>query len=133
LDGDRFTLPVFALRDVLTHGWSLIVDPFIQEYIGIEEEKLEGCLTWKGQNILAKRHRGVEVCYFDMDGKFHERERYKGFVAQIWQHEINHLNGVAEVVVGNDCLIPKPVTAGRNDDCPCGSGEKYKKCCLLLI
>jgi uncharacterized protein len=21
-------------------------------------------------------------------------------------------------------------TAGRNDSCPCGSGQKYKKCCL---
>lgn len=21
---------------------------------------------------------------------------------------------------------------GRNDSCPCGSGKKYKKCCLLL-
>ncbi len=20
---------------------------------------------------------------------------------------------------------------GRNDRCPCGSGQKYKKCCLL--
>jgi len=23
-----------------------------------------------------------------------------------------------------------PKTAGRNDPCPCGSGKKYKKCCL---
>ena len=23
-----------------------------------------------------------------------------------------------------------PVAAGRNDPCPCGSGLKYKKCCL---
>jgi len=22
---------------------------------------------------------------------------------------------------------------GRNDDCPCGSGKKYKKCCLIRI
>jgi Tfp pilus assembly protein PilF len=22
-------------------------------------------------------------------------------------------------------------TAGRNDPCPCGSGKKYKKCCLV--
>ncbi|OGT49016.1 MAG: hypothetical protein A3E82_08740 [Gammaproteobacteria bacterium RIFCSPHIGHO2_12_FULL_38_11] len=22
---------------------------------------------------------------------------------------------------------------GRNDVCPCGSGEKYKKCCLLIV
>jgi len=29
---------------------------------------------------------------------------------------------------------PAPVTSepkvGRNDPCPCGSGKKYKKCCL---
>jgi len=24
--------------------------------------------------------------------------------------------------------VPKP---GRNDPCPCGSGKKYKQCCLL--
>jgi preprotein translocase subunit SecA len=23
-----------------------------------------------------------------------------------------------------------PATPGRNDPCPCGSGKKYKKCCL---
>lgn len=23
--------------------------------------------------------------------------------------------------------VPRP---GRNDDCPCGSGKKYKKCCF---
>ncbi|MFC1571791.1 SEC-C metal-binding domain-containing protein, partial [Candidatus Margulisiibacteriota bacterium] len=25
----------------------------------------------------------------------------------------------------------KSVRVGRNDPCPCGSGKKYKKCCLL--
>jgi len=24
-------------------------------------------------------------------------------------------------------------TFGRNDQCPCGSGKKYKNCCLLKI
>jgi uncharacterized protein len=27
----------------------------------------------------------------------------------------------------SDSAIPK---AGRNDPCPCGSGRKYKRCCL---
>jgi hypothetical protein len=36
---------------------------------------------------------------------------------------------------GNDYIFPpaQPVTSvkiGRNDPCPCGSGKKYKKCCL---
>jgi hypothetical protein len=25
---------------------------------------------------------------------------------------------------------PRPIKVGRNDPCPCGSGKKYKKCCL---
>src|SRR3990167_8224280 len=25
------------------------------------------------------------------------------------------------------------MSVGRNDPCPCGSGKKYKKCCLLNI
>jgi uncharacterized protein YecA (UPF0149 family) len=25
---------------------------------------------------------------------------------------------------------PKMAKIGRNDPCPCGSGKKYKKCCL---
>jgi len=24
-----------------------------------------------------------------------------------------------------------PMNVGRNSPCPCGSGKKYKKCCLL--
>jgi hypothetical protein len=27
-------------------------------------------------------------------------------------------------------LLDPPPTVGRNDPCPCGSGKKYKKCCL---
>ena len=36
---------------------------------------------------------------------------------------------------GGDDAVPKTVRrdepkVGRNDPCPCGSGRKYKKCCL---
>jgi uncharacterized protein len=27
-------------------------------------------------------------------------------------------------------IPPKAPRTGRNDPCPCGSGKKYKKCCL---
>jgi preprotein translocase subunit SecA len=27
--------------------------------------------------------------------------------------------------------VTKKISVGRNDPCPCGSGKKYKKCCLL--
>lgn len=35
-----------------------------------------------------------------------------------------------------DSGTPAPVSSepkvGRNDPCPCGSGKKYKKCCLSV-
>jgi uncharacterized protein YecA (UPF0149 family) len=45
-----------------------------------------------------------------------------------------HKQDVADVVK-KKYPISQPVTKhnniGRNDKCPCGSGKKYKKCCLL--
>lgn len=122
----------FAYKDNKTKEWSLIIAPIIINYIGILEEKAEGCLTWKDKKIIAKRYRGLYVDYFDINGKLHKDKFYKGFEAQIWQHEINHLNGIPEKVVELDYPDPKPVEVGRNDSCPCGSGKKYKKCCLFL-
>lgn len=29
-------------------------------------------------------------------------------------------------------LSRRPPRVGRNDPCPCGSGKKFKKCCLAL-
>ncbi len=32
---------------------------------------------------------------------------------------------------GQQATVARPVaTVGRNDPCPCGSGLKYKKCCM---
>ncbi|TYK66858.1 DUF1186 domain-containing protein [Colwellia echini] len=33
-------------------------------------------------------------------------------------------------ILENSVPVSSLVTAGRNDPCPCGSGKKYKKCCL---
>ncbi len=132
VDDNRFGVRAFALRSRTVHNeWRLVIDPVITKYIGIEEEKGEGCLTWKNMVIVAKRNRAVEVSYYDMDGCFYEGEVYKGFEGQIWQHEVNHLNGVEEDV-RLSFKEPPPITVGRNEPCPCLSEKKYKKCCLLL-
>ena len=129
LDDNRFSVRAFALGG-RARNWRLVVDPVIIKNLGLKQCKAEGCLTWKGQVIVADRYEGVEVGYYDMDGEYHT-ETHKGFDAQIWQHEINHLNGIEEDV-RRGFIEPQPVTAERNDPCPCGSGKKYKKCCLLF-
>ena len=133
LDGERFMVRAFALRDLKTKEFTIIIDPHITKEIGIKEVKGEGCLTWKGRKILAERSRAVEVNYFTMDGEHVTGEIHKGFEGQIWQHEVNHLNGVEEDVVEVSAPEPRPIHVGRNDPCPCGSTLKYKKCCLPLL
>jgi len=122
IDGERFIVRVFALRNLQDKSWSLIIDPVINEYIGIKEIKCESCLTWKGQVVVAKRSRGVYVTYYNEIGKICHNELHKGFEGQIWQHEINHLNGVEEDVRVT-FTEPPPITVGRNELCPCGASE----------
>ncbi len=37
---------------------------------------------------------------------------------------------INQMLRNNDMLYDKMVDIGKNDPCPCGSGKKYKKCCL---
>ena len=46
------------------------------------------------------------------------------------QHEIDHLNGVVCMDRKRETTIVKDKKVGRNEPCPCGSGKKYKKCCI---
>jgi peptide deformylase len=133
LNGERLMIRAFAYKDRYDKVWRMAIDPVIEEYIGIKEIKCEGCLTWKGKVIVAERSRAVKVTYVDILGNVHFSEIYKGFDAQVWQHEINHLNGIAERIEEPGFPEPKQINVGRNDLCPCGSGKKYKQCCLPLI
>ncbi len=47
-------------------------------------------------------------------------------LAALWQRQSRERQRVSEQVA-NKRAQPK---TGRNDPCPCGSGRKYKKCCL---
>ena len=42
--------------------------------------------------------------------------------------DVDHLSSNGEEDA-NSKTVRKEDTTGRNDDCPCGSGKKYKKCC----
>lgn len=136
LDGERFNVRMVAVKSILTKKCTIAIDPKITRYHGIKRQKAEGCLTW-GQNekgywvIIADRFHFVDVEYYTPDGVFH-KETHKGFQAQVWQHEINHINGIEENVTNESFVLETPIDdkTGRNAPCPCGSGLKYKKCCI---
>ncbi|GAB4542304.1 MAG: peptide deformylase [Pleurocapsa sp.] len=52
----------------------------------------EGCLSIPGIRGLVPRYRQIEVEYTTRDGK-QERKILTDFIARIFQHELDHLNG----------------------------------------
>jgi len=139
-DGERIMENIcFILREDKT--WITAINPSI---IKKSKEKIkdnqEGCLTWPKKMIIADRYESVVVSFTDLKGKDYVID-VDGFEAIVWQHEINHLNGVNEVVFNKTGKIYGPSTlnggtivldkkkVGPNKPCLCGSGKKYKKCC----
>jgi len=111
----------------------------------------EGCLSYPNKRVNTKRYRDVIISteqsesdwYFSgaqvpKDGKGSwEKEQSNNENAQLRvlesvcvQHEIDHLNGVVCMDRKVNITIVKDKKPGRNEPCPCGSGKKYKKCCI---
>jgi peptide deformylase len=53
----------------------------------------EGCLSVPGIRGLVPRYQAIEVEYIGRDGSQH-RQELTDFVARIFQHELDHLNGI---------------------------------------
>ena len=122
--------------------WIDIVDSKISERFFPFDFPDEMCLSLPGKAYLTQRFRQIVV--EDMDGKrtswyYGDEDGEEADVNVIAiQQEIDHLNGILleDIAVSSrDVVINKPIVnehrdVGRNDPCPCGSGLKYKKCCL---
>jgi len=130
----RFMLRLAAIKNSKSHERPCIIaiDPKIIRKYGMVRTKIEGCLTWQNRAIIAERNHFIDIEFYDTEGQL-IKETHSGFQAQVWQHEVNHLNGIEEIVILQN-EIPGPVSEdiGRNDMCPCGSGKKFKKCCVEL-
>lgn len=53
----------------------------------------EGCLSIPSKEFPILRHEKITVRYTDEKGRFH-KIKLKGFLAIVFQHEIDHLDGV---------------------------------------
>lgn len=57
------------------------------------EKGWEGCLSVPSMRGLVPRHTSITVKYFDQYGQVHQAQM-TDFVARIFQHELDHLNGL---------------------------------------
>lgn len=99
--GVRLALSVIGIKPTPTRP---DVEPFDQVIINPKYEGIgrrtglwEGCQSiGSGNDILfakALRYREVDAEWIDENGKHHQ-EKLSGFVAHVFQHETDHLNGI---------------------------------------
>jgi uncharacterized protein len=134
LDRDRFE-PVFEIELDDSPLWELWIEGFARAL-----ELRPGCLTQ-----LAERHcddedisRAVFVferlCHVVLGGSqaLDIDAELESLAPDLIASHIGilHQARLAEAVTSNVAVPVRRPRTGRNDPCPCGSGKKYKKCCL---
>jgi len=87
---------------------------------------------WLGLEII-KTEKGLEK---DNSGKVEFTANYKMTGRECNHHELSQFKKIdgnwyfCEGKILQDVLKREGPKVGRNEPCPCGSGKKYKKCCL---
>ena len=72
---------------------TVMINPQILHHSNIIVKDWEGCLSVPGIRGLVPRYQEVEVEYIDRTGQL-TRQMLSNFVARIFQHELDHLNGL---------------------------------------
>lgn len=122
----------------VTHHHSYLIDTTHSAYKKQESEaditKWIDQLEWKGFTILTsvggkKQDTTASIAFiahFRVNGIPQEMRETAHFIKEDGKWFYTH--GDVEGHITYTRTQPK---IGRNDPCPCGSGKKYKKCCLL--
>jgi len=121
-------LKIFVIK-LDTGEWLTVINPKIISVDKVFLSRREGCLSLPGIRVNVERYYQISAEYRDKD--FKKREAvFIGVESICFQHEYDHLEGI--LITDKEVKI-EPMMAhkiGRNQPCPCGSGKKYKKCCL---
>ncbi len=117
-----------------------VVDEYWMDQIDAMHDLRQGIvLRAYGQNdpVVEYKREGYSM-FEDMIRAIREETTRRMFLFRVRQNETLKREKVAKVTsagAGDDKTVKKEpmkkkVKAGRNDPCPCGSGKKYKNCCL---
>jgi len=93
--------------------------------------------TERYRHVIIKNHRiegdelKEEQLYFYYSSDITEQGN-DGLTAIALQHELEHMGGglILDHNIKGKTIKKNAKKIGRNDPCSCGSGKKYKKCCL---
>lgn len=88
-----YNVRMFAMKDMQKNKFLTIINPEIVEATSAKANRAEGCLSVPGVSVCVERYMKIKVHYTDENGDRIER-CFTNLNARIFQHELDHLNGV---------------------------------------
>ncbi|CAM2971890.1 SEC-C metal-binding domain-containing protein [Clostridium sporogenes] len=115
---------------------------YMKENLNLKEEKLNEVMY--STSCLMKNAFSVDYIFQDIKGRIYlKNEEIERDIKDIITEINNNIekwclrgHSITEIKLKEDKIYEKVEKVnhkgkiGRNDPCPCGSGKKYKKCCL---
>jgi peptide deformylase len=96
--------PSLRYPDAPTLQPTAMINPVIEETSQETEIGWEGCLSIPGIRGQVSRHSRIVVTYTDREGE-NDTTSFEGFLARIFQHEYDHLNGVVFLDITNSAHL----------------------------
>lgn len=87
------SIAMFVMDPMITDGKRVVINPSITHFSNEQISMIEGCLSIPDVSLPVTRPKSIIVKYQDLSGKIIEEE-LSGYPARIFQHEIDHLNGI---------------------------------------
>lgn len=81
------------INDIEQSNIEIVMNPKILKSSKEIKKGYEGCLSIPGIRALVPRNEWIEVEYINIENKKIKR-KYTDFIARIFQHEFDHLNGI---------------------------------------
>ncbi len=125
----------FVISDITDLGFHELL-PEIKQLFELEIVGFWICGHYKdiANDIKKPRNFNLEFTNKDIYARYDELKKYEQENDEDWDDELEEVydEELLNRFLENDFQQPieKPAKIGRNDPCPCGSGKKYKKCCL---
>lgn len=93
--------------------FELCINPKIVWQSNLMRKGAEGCLSIPDERGDVYRNYTIQISFYDSQGKFTE-EVIEGFTAVIFQHEIDHLNGIlfTERIIEQQAFQGYPIGEG---------------------
>lgn len=100
--GKSIQLAVIEIRKTKTRPGikplqqTIVINPKILRHSKGINSYGEGCLSFDGARGIVPRYNKITLSYFDENFK-KKTGRFTGYQARVFQHEIDHLNGIVYI------------------------------------